>query len=203
MELEEIINFFKEQSKNLGLFLIGGIILGGVAFYVLPAKYLSLGTLYIGRKPEESDEFYTYSGYYAQQVALSYTETVRGLLEDSTLQAKTLEELDTPITETSLRKLQNKIRIIDAGPQLVTLEVKEKSAAKAVKVWESLATNITNTSAEINKKGDEKLSIKRVKEKPVVKETYKNLYVFSLAGGLLSLGLGTLILGIKNYMKEN
>jgi capsular polysaccharide biosynthesis protein len=202
MELKEILNFIKQKSQILSLCLLVGGILGTSAFFLLPTKYLCLGTLYVARQPEESSDFYTYSGYYAQQVALSYAETVKGLLENNTLQARALEELEIPVTEKNLRKLQNKVKVIDAGPQLVALEVKEKSQTEAREVWEALTTNITATSTEINKKGDSKLNITRVKEEPVTKETYKNLYVFSAAGGLLSLFLSTTVLGIINYMKE-
>ncbi len=202
MELKEIFKFFGKQKKSLVIFFIFGVLIGAGAFYLLPAKYVSKGTLYVARKPEENEEYYTYSGYYAQQVGLSYTKTVRGLLEDGAIHSEVLEKLKIPITEKSLRKFKNRVKVKDAGPQLVGLEIKENSTDKANKTWNILAEIIEDTSLEINQEGDPYLYITRVKEEPVVQETYKDLYLFGITGGLFLLGLGTCFLALKNYLKE-
>ncbi|MBD3365977.1 hypothetical protein GF360_01390 [candidate division WWE3 bacterium] len=202
MELKEFFEFFKRPAKNLAVFFICGLILGGTAFFALPKSFVSKGTLFVSRIPEESAEFYTYSGYYAQQTALSYADTVRGLLENEVLHAKALETLEIPVTDKNLRNLERKIRVKDGGPQLVGLEVKNNSSENAAKIWEALTLNIENTSKEINLQGDPQLKITRVKEKPVIQEGYRNLYVFSAVGGLMTWGLGVFFLALKDYLKE-
>lgn len=203
MELKEIFNFCKKFGRKLFFIFVLGSLCGGVLFFIIPEKFLATGILYISRTTEESEDFYTYSGYYAQQVALSYTNTVRGLLESEALQAKALEEMQVPLTKTNLKKLGKKIRIKDAGPQLVEIEIKDKSPEKARETWEALSQNIQMASLEINNVGDPKLQITRVKEEPVIKETYKELYVFTLLGGLIALGTSTLYFALETYMKGN
>jgi len=203
MELKEIFEFFDEKKVKLAItFLVGGV-LGVSAFFLIPDKFVAKGTFYISRIPEERGKEYTYSGYYGQQTAIIYSRTVRGILEDSSFQAKVLEQLEIPFTDKGLRKLKNKIRIKDGGPQLVAVEIKDKSQDKAVEIWETVDKNLREVSSEINKDGDSNLYLRKVNENPIVQKSYKNVYVFGLVGALLAFGNVTAYLALKSYMEDS
>lgn len=202
MELKEIFEFFsREKIKLLSILLVGGIF-GVVLSFLLPDRYIAKGTFYISRIPEEKKEEYTYSGYYGQQTAIMYSKTIRGVLEDTSFQARVLEQLEIPFTDKGLRKLKNRLRVKDVGPQLVAVEIKDSSHETALEIWETVAENLRNVSSEINKNGDSNLYLKKLNETPVVQKSYINVYVFGLVGALLAFGSGTSFLALKNYLKE-
>ncbi len=205
MEVREIAYFFKKVSKKLlAFFVIGGLI-GFAVFTILSIKYVSSGTFYIGRKVAEHKDFYAYSGYYDQQTAISYTDTVRGLLESRDIKAMLLEKLNTDTDARNLRRLSNKVRVKDKGPQLVEIEIRENSRESGEKTFLLLADIIDEINGSLGEKSDRNLSIQKVKDLPVTRRVNREPFVFGLAGGLFSLTTGTFILGFKDYMqrKEN
>jgi len=202
MELIEIFKFFgREKIKLLFTFLVGGVV-GVCAFFLIPNKFIAKGTFYISRIPEKKDEEYTYSGYYGQQTSITYSKTIRGILEDASFQARVLEQLKIPFTAKDLKKLKNKTRIKDGGPQLIAVEVKDRSQETALEIWETVDENLRKTSTEINKNGDSSLYLKKLNENPIVQKPYRNVYVFGLVGALLAFGGGTSFLALKNYLKK-
>jgi len=202
MELKEIFKFFgREKIKLLITFLVGGILGVGV-FFLIPDKFVAKGTFYISRTPEEKEKEYTYSGYYGQQTSIMYSKTIRGILEDTSFRAKVLEQLKIPFTDKDLRKLKNKTRIKDEGPQLVAVEIKDNSQKAALEIWETVAENLREISIEINKNGDSNLYLKKLSENPAVQKSYRNGYVFGLVGALLASGGGTVYLALKSCLEK-
>lgn len=203
MELKDILKTLKYSKKILLLGAIFGIFVG-YCFFLLPQKYIASGSFYITRKTEESSqEFFKYEGYYSQQAALSYTNTIAALFESLDITSKSLEKLNIPTNEINLRKYQRRINVVKAGPQIITLTVKGEGFNLAKDFWNTLADTTINESFEMNKNGDINLSISKVSKEPVVKETYKSLCLDILLGAFLGSTFSLLYITIKEYLKED
>ncbi len=203
MELKDILKTLKENKKLLLIGITIGI-LAGYSFFLLPQKYIASGSFYITRKTEEmSQEFFKYEGYYSQQAALSYTNTIAALFESLDITSKSLEKLNISTNEKNLRKYQKRINVVKAGPQLITLTVKEENFNLAKDFWNTLADTTINESLEMNKNGDTNLNVSKVSKEPVVKEAYKSLPLDIVLGGILGGVFSLLYAAVNEYLKED
>ncbi len=201
MELREIIKKIKRNRKIVVTSILGGILLG-ILIYNLPSRYSSSGSLYVKRSIEPSEKFFTYEGYYAQQSAQSYTNSFMALVESQDIRKKTLESIGTPITDKNLRKLDRIIKVKKTGPQVISVKVTDSNYDYSEKVWMALTKSVIDTSKELNEGGDKNISVSTVSETPLVEETYKSPYIFSLAGMVIGLSIGCLFICVKEYIKE-
>ncbi len=199
MDLKEVLEFLKKIYKSLLAFFAVGVFLGILVFSTLPKKYISSGTLFVGRTVTETQEFYSYSGYYDQQVALSFTNTVRGFLEDKNLHAQILKKLGTEATEKNIRAIDRKIRVKTAGPQLINVEVRSKSRRETEEIWETLVDETVKTMEVLNAKADSKLFIEKTNTTVLSRELMQNPFVFGGVGGLFLMGCGTVYIATKTY----
>lgn len=201
MELREIIKLLTKNKAEILLITLMGLIAGTV-IYMLPAKYVSSGAFYIKRSTDTNSTFFTYEGYYAQQTALSYANTVAALLESIDLRSKSMAELGISVDEFSLRKYQKLISVKKVGPQLISLSVKGKTYDEARNFWEALSNSLIQTTSEINSNGDPNLSISKINSEPVVKQEYKSLWLNLSVGFGLGLVSGLLFISLKEYLKK-
>ncbi len=201
MELKDILKRIKKYKIFLVLFAIAGFSAGAL-FYAIPSKYISSGSFYIKRGVNLEKEYFTYEGYYAQQTALAYTNSVAALIESPDIKKKVLEEMKIPVNEESLRKLNKIVRVKKTGPQIILVTVKDKDYDTSAKMWNKLAESLINKTNEINKNGDESLSIGLVSEQPLVRETYKSFYLFALVGSVTGLSLAIFFICVKEYFRD-
>jgi len=187
MDLKEVLEFLKKIYKNLLAFFAVGVFLGILVFSILPKKYISSGILFVGRTVTETQEFYSYSGYYDQQVALSFTNTVRGFLEDKNLHAQILKKLGAEATEKNIRAIDRKIR------------VRSKSRRETEEIWETLVDETVKTMEVLNAKADSKLFIEKTNTTVLSRELMQNPFVFGGVGGLFLMGCGTVYIATKTY----
>lgn len=201
MELREIIQVLLKNSKALILITLLGT-LGGLIVFFLPTRYVAKGSFYAKRAANEAtSEFFTYEGYYGQQAALSYTNTVIGLLESTDLMKMALEKLNEPVNEITLRKYKKLVNVKKKGPQLVTLETKGQDQSSAKLLWDALSDSLFETAVKINVNGDPALSFSKISEDPVVNRNYKNIWINMLAGTGVGFAFGLFAVSIKEYMK--
>jgi capsular polysaccharide biosynthesis protein len=201
MELREIIKKMKKNKLAIVTPMLVGL-LAGLAFYAMPSKYISSGSIYVRRKVSEQTDFFTYEGYYAQQTALGYTDSVSNLIESSDIKKMLLEKSGEAINTIKLLDLQRKVKVKKTGPQLILLEIKEKTPEEAKEKWMSLTDIVILKSQEINMGGDKEISLGTLSKEPLIRETYKNPYIFSLVGSLIGLTLGLIFLSLREYLKE-
>jgi len=201
MELKETIKLLIKNRFEITFFVLLGLIVSTV-IYMLPQKYISSGTFYISRITGSNSEFFTYEGYYGQQTALSYTNTVAALLENTDLRSKAMKNLGITIDELTLRRVQKLISIKKDGPQLITLTVKGRNYDESRNLWESLSKSLMETTTEINMRGDPNLSITKISAEPVVKLEYRSLWLNLSAGFGLGLALGIVFISFKEYLKK-
>lgn len=198
MELKLLFKVIKKYSKTMYICAIIGALLGIIAYFI-PSKYISTGSFYIKRSADANISFFTYEGYYSQQTALSYTNTVVGLLESVDIQSKALSKLNIPINEVSLRRYAKYIKVKKSGPQLVTLTVKGNSFADSKNLWGAVADELVVANQQLNVNGDNKLNVSKISLQPVVKKEYRSLWLHIPAGILLALGAGIFSISLKEY----
>ena len=201
MELKDILKKVRKYKIFLVLFAIAGFSAGAL-FYNIPPKYISSGSFYIKRGVNPEKEYFTYEGYYAQQTALAYTNSVVALIESPDIKKKVLEEMKIPVNEENLRKLNRVVRVKKTGPQIILVTVKDENYDTSTKMWGKLAESLISKTNEINKNGDESLSISLVSEQPLVRETYKSFYLFALVGSVIGLSLSTFFICVKEYFRD-
>lgn len=203
MELKEIIKFYR---KNLKFVVISSLLLaclGVLAYFYLPLKYQAAGSVFVKRVvyPYSEDHF-TYEGYYGQQAAVSYTDSVIGLIKSVDVQSKALTKLGMKISEESLRQLDKKTRISKSGPQIVTIFIKDKQPLRAGEVWQALVDSTIETANQLKSGGDPYMNVSKVSTEPIVKEGYKSLPIYCLAGLVLGFFFSTFFLAVKTYLSN-
>ncbi|MBW6441327.1 hypothetical protein K0B04_00235 [Patescibacteria group bacterium] len=201
MELKEIFKKINRYRITLILFAVLGLV-AGVIFYVLPTNYYSSGSFFVKRKIDPSNDFFAYEGYYAQQSALSYTNSLTALAESPDVKKELLENMGEEVNNQNIRKINNAVKVKKTGPQMILITVKGKDYEISRDIWKKLANTLVQKSTEINKNGDENLSVSLVSQEPLVKEGYKNIYIFTLAGILLATSLGILVISVKEYFRN-
>ena len=201
MELKEIIEFIKKYIKQI---ILGSIIFGMVGallHFVLPTKHYASGSLFIRRSVNPfTEDHFTYEGYYGQQSAMLYTNSIIGLVESEDIRKQALENLNVEVNEKTLRKYSRKIKTRKTGPQLLTLITKDPTPEKATLLWKSVSDSTINTLNKINKNGDPFISVAKVSDEPIVKESYKNIFVDILVGLGIGFIISTTFFSLKSYL---
>jgi capsular polysaccharide biosynthesis protein len=202
MELKEIIRFLLNNAKIIIGFGLFFAFLGAGLYFALPDRYLAEGSFYVHRQVEIGvEEHFTYEGYYGQQAALSYTNTVIGLFEDTSIKKRSLEDLNIPTDEKNLRKINRQVRVKKPAPQLVNLIVKGTTPSEAENLWTVLSDNALQTAQTLNAEGDPFLRITTVGG-PVVRKAYENILINTALGLALGLMAGTAMAALIQYRKE-
>ena len=204
MELKVILEFFKKNLKILGLSCLLFGILGVLAYYFLPPKYYATGSLFVRRASYPySENHFTYEGYYSQQAGMFYTNSVLGLIESEDIRAQALNTLEIPINEVTLRRYERKIRTVKSGPQLVGLIAKDDTSDKAGALWQAVANSTINTMNNISRQNDPFVGVLKISEDPIIKESYRNIVVFTLVGVCFGLIFSTTYLALSNYLTKS
>lgn len=201
MELADIIKILRKKRKKIVFIVIVGFLLG-VIFSFYPKKFISSGSIYVKRLTNINREYFTYEGYYAQQTAQAYTNSVVALLESPDMKKKLLQLMGIPENERNLRMIGHEISIKKTGPQIILVSVKDKNYDTSVGVWDKTVNSLIEISNNINKGGDENLGISLVSERPSTKESYRSLLLFGVVGSLVSFIFSLSLICIKEYISE-
>ncbi|HQK41809.1 MAG TPA: hypothetical protein PKV39_02345 [bacterium] len=201
MELKKIIKTIEKNRPLLITATFIGLVLG-IIFYFLPSKYISSGSFYVSKKTDKSLDFFTYEGYYAQQSAITYADSVITLAKSVDIKKDVLEKMNRPINEKNLRELNKSIKIKKAGPQIISLEIKGRTYELAEETWTKFSESLIKKSEEMNENSDEKLVVNTVSEKPLTRKAYRSPWAFGATGVLAGLALGILVMCGKEYFKN-
>lgn len=203
MELKELINNITAQRSKLFMFCVLGALAGVVAFYLIPQTYDAIGSFLVQRRVEETKSgYFSYEGYYAQQTSRDYANNLAILMESPDIKRKALEVLDLPITEKNLRNLERHLSVKKSDAAVVTLTATANSPKEAEDTWNAVADSTLNLSMEINAKNDNLITVNEVSTTPVIKPSFKNVYLDFVIGA----GIGFMVfvagLYINSYLKE-
>lgn len=189
MEIREIELLLKQNITKVILITIMGGLIGVIAYFAIPTKFLASGSFYISRHVENNaGKYFEYEGYYGQQTAQAYTSNFIGMLESIDVKSAALNSLSIKPTEESLRKLSRDIKVKKVSPQIVALVVSGLSYDEAKLKWNALANTALAQATELNQKGDSGIVISKLNNfpDPIIKTEYRKIYVNALIG----LGLG-------------
>ena len=138
----ELRDLFEILGKYCRLIVLTASIFGLGAFVgstQLPPKYEAVLTLYVKRTAEPAGEnFYTYDGYYNQQAAERYTDTVVGLLESGGILQEALRSAGLSADQKAMRRARKSIEVEKVAPQLVEIKVRRRSREEAQNITDSL-----------------------------------------------------------------
>ncbi len=203
MDLKELLITIKKERILVFILTILFAFVGLAANYLLPPWFYASGSLFVKRAvyPYAEDHF-TYEGYYGQQAAIEYTNSIISLIESEDVRAATLQKLGADINEKNLRTYDKKIKTTKAGPQVITVTTRGKTREDAEALWKSVTDSTLASVTKISSANDPFIGITKISEKPVLKENYTDPSVFSVTGMLIGFALSTLVLAVKSYFSD-
>jgi capsular polysaccharide biosynthesis protein len=205
MSFDMELSVFAQNGIKYKVALAVGFAFGvfaGAVFFMLPTNFHATGSFYVDRATEDNaGAYFSYEGYYSQQTALSYTNTIAALLDSLDIKSKVLVALNISPTENNLRSLGRNVQIKKSGPQLIVIDVKSTSMDRATKVWQAYAQVLAKVNTQMNLGGDSHLSVYSISAEPVVKPEFKSLPLDLAAGGILALLLVLFGISVKEYAK--
>ncbi len=203
MDIREILKLIKPKKLLVIAFIVvfGG--LGAAANYYFPHTYYATGSIFVKRTiyPYSNDHF-TYEGYYGQQAALAYTNSVISIIESEDIRAQTLKKIGKDVNERNLRKYAKRIKTRKIGPQVVEVITKEKSEDKALELWNAVVDNSTQNLTRLGNTTDPFVGMVKISETPVLKTGYRDIYTFTATGLSLGFVLALLYLTISTYFSN-
>lgn len=201
-ELKDYLFLFQKHAR---LILGGALIIAVVTValsYFLPPYYEASASLYVARKIEdEGEEYFTYEGFYAQQTAERYTETVVGLLTSEDVVRQALRKVGKSDDSKSVKNVLRKVKARRIAPQLVSLKVRWGSVGEAQDLWKALSGSTIEATTALNRAGDEQLSISPLETEPLVKDKKPLLWLNGLIGFLGGMVVFTAISSLVEYLK--
>jgi hypothetical protein len=193
----------KQMWKLLLITGTVGAVAGLLVFRFFPQKYIATGALLVSRRAQTpAAGVFSYEGYYAQQTARGYAETLIGMLESTDARRKALESLGITPNEADLRQAKRSVRVKKSAPQVVILEVRKYDPNKADDYWKALVSEVMDISGNFNARfGDPLISVNTVEGSPTVYPAYKNVFIDVLVGAGLGLVFGLFVIHAKEYLK--
>lgn len=204
MELRE---YTKIVKKNLPLLIVLAAAFGGLFFLVsknLPTTHTASLTVYVKRQATEaSADYYTFDGYYSQQAAEKFTETVVGFLKSKDILLASAKLAKLPTDQESLEQLESSIKIKQVAPQLVNLEVTKEEAEAARTFCTAVAQATTERINLLNQTGDKSISVDLLNVEPLVEKNEPKIFLNSVVGILTGILLALLYVFLREYFANN
>ncbi len=161
-----------------------------------PRGWEASTTLYIHRtNPVNlSSNVYDYDGYYAQQAAQQYTDTVVGLLKTHDLASRAAQIASDSASPESIL---SGVKVKKTAPQLIALDVSRASPEEARGELIALAQAVAERSAALNDQYGRTYKVEMVTAQPLLAPTAPNTTLNSLiglaGGGLIGLFLALIL----------
>jgi len=203
MELKQIIKILKEKFSQI-VFISSGFVLIAIvlASYSAP-KYEAALELYVNKKPEVSEAGdYNYDGFYAQQVAEKYTDTVVGLFETNQVVRGALSEIEiADVNPVELNAYKRSLRVEKVAPQIIKVVVSRENKKESEDFVKALAKIGQEKVTELNKSQNQDITLELVDEKPHIELKELSVYLAGFVGLLIGIGLSLIWVALKEYLK--
>lgn len=202
MELSNLLQKFKQNTGLiLGTAFTVAIIASLLAQNLYP-HYVASVRLYIFKDTQEAPAGdYSYDGYYAQQFAEAYTDTVVGFLETTETIAQAVDA--TGNSQTELRSFVRAVDVEKTAPQLIVVQVSLKDEEMARDFVASISDIAIESIDSVNAEHDTEISVELVNENPLIEHRTIPFPLGGIVGFLIGLLLGTSIIVGQIYLKEN
>ncbi len=198
MELRDVLRGYRGYWPAIfGGSLIIGFIAAGISYY-LPPQYRASLTLYVTHAGQTAnDKFYNYDGYYAQQAAERYGQTVVGLIKDTAVVKQAAALSGLPFDDAEIKNLQRAIQVRETAPQLIRLTVTGREREGLGRLTISLAEVTAEKVWILNKSGDDKLAVSLLENTP----TWETVNYYPWLNGLVAFlaGFAAITLAVYFY----
>jgi len=199
-----MLNFIKRYFLLLIITSVLSGIFGVVLAIKLPPSFEANQTLFVKRQASaESKQFYTYDGYYSAQAAERFADSVFGALKSrEVLRYAILRVAPEMAGEPNLNKEVRNVKVTRLSPQLIGFSYSNKNRDVAEKLVKDLSVSVSQIAADLNKGGDEGISISFISNESLV--TQRRLS--GLLGGLVGLLLGAflaLLISASHFFYKN
>ncbi|OGY28316.1 MAG: hypothetical protein A3J50_02120 [Candidatus Woykebacteria bacterium RIFCSPHIGHO2_02_FULL_43_16b] len=199
-ELNEITKILGRHLKFILVMVVLGGFVGFTYSYVGGQKYESFTTIYVKRTADQnSTSYYSYDGYYAQQVGKEYTDTVLGLLKTIDPYNEAAKRLGTY----SPRALFSQSKAKKISSQVIELRIRSQSETEAKALMSALVAGLTTKVGELNRTGDSKISIEPVTNEPFTELNKTQALLNAGIGFLSGLVVSLVSLAIFVYSKPS
>jgi capsular polysaccharide biosynthesis protein len=194
------------RLKSIKLWLLLSVVVTlavlGLSFF-LPHSYKASGLLIVNRQAENSGaaNYFTYEGYYAEQTAQHYTDSIIGAIKSLSLQQLALKQAGLPSDSLAVKKFGSKVTVQKSGPQLITIFVSGDSPAIIKTLWQALSSQTVAAVAELSKTGDAKVTLQALNPEPLVEDTSPTPWLLGLATFLGMVAWGVLVIGTWCYLR--
>lgn len=175
----------------------------GIASVYWPTRYKSELTVYVQRVPEDPPAGdYTYDGFYAQQAAEAYTDTVEGFLQSRDIIRQALAASNLSTDTNMVRAVEKRLEVEKVAPQLINVSLTMETQNKATALIKEIAAVTKERAKTLNQQENEAMVIDLVNPDPLessVKPWLELNVVVGFLGGLVIATSGVLL---KGYLGE-
>ena len=197
MEFWQILRFY----RRYGLVLIVSSLLTALLFGILSSKLAaSFGvsqSIFVRRETQPgSGNYYSYDGYYSQQAAERFTDTVVAFLKNKDIINQAATESGLARSPEEVGWVMGSFRVKRAAPQLITVSIEGSQRETVVRFVEMMTKKVTLLSVSLNAQGDKSIVLNNLESSPFVEEKrlvpwVVPLTVFGLMFLTFSLGTAT------------
>jgi len=188
------------------LVLLLSVLLAGVTYFVsknLPASFRASGLLFVTRQADSSStNYFTYEGFYSQQTAERYTDSVLGILKSDQVKKLALDSLNLPSSSPDVKRFGNNTLVQKTGPQLLSVTISAGDSDTSKSLWQALADQTVKSVSAVNQSGDSKITVQVMNQELLIAEVTPKPWLYGLAAFLGLGGLGLLGLAIWEYLKQ-
>ncbi len=192
MDLRDYLKFLKRYYRLICAVTFIFIIIGFLYSYLSTTMYRSSTTLIVRREAVDTNpNYFTYEGYYAQQTAQEYADTVVGFLESEDVAMHTLNIAGLTSGTKQVKMLNTLIDVKKTAPNLITLTLDWEDSETSAKLLNALVSSTKKRSQELNDKGDQAIHVDPIATEPIVEKRepryFLNSLVLGLSGSLLTI----------------
>lgn len=205
MELKTYLVIIKKNSVRI---IVSALLVGLVVYVVsgsLPISYEATISVYIQKVPENfSQELYTYDGFYAQEAAESYTDTVVGLFESPAITEKVVALLVGLDSELTVKSVSRKVMVEKSAPRIITIRVKDNDQEVAIQTASALFKAADESIKQLHGSDDPErtLQIAALNSEPLIARLAPFVWLNTLVGALVGLIGALCIVALREYLKE-
>lgn len=203
MELREIAKLLRQYGRPVVFVSLTVGIIAGIISRVIPPSFEVSQSLFISRQLQNpSSSFYGYDGFYSQQSAERFTDTVVGFLKSREVVKRAVTSSGFPLTVSGLDGVIERLRIKRTAPQLVTVVFKDNQRETAARFVESLGQEAIKLAESLNERGDRLLTINPLEDQASIEEKRLSALIISLSTFLSALLVLVLSLPLLEPVKE-
>jgi len=203
VEFWQVIRFYKKYLLSLLLLSLVISLAAGLAATRLPPSFEATQSIFVRREIQSpSESFYSYDGYYSQQAAERFTDTVVGFLKNKETVRKAAKNSGFGASTEEASRLASALRIKRVAPQLVTVSFSAGRKERAVSLVDNLTKEVGSLSASLNAKGDKFLVLSPIEPTPFVEDKQFVPLIVALSAFISVFFFSSLILAVFEAVKE-